>query len=167
MPGNIAKNIPRHWLLKSEPNCFSIDDLAAAPDQTTFWDGVRNYQARNLMREMRVGDQALYYHSQTNPSVVGLAEIVREAYPDHTAWDPQSGHFDPRSTREKPLWDMVDIRLVRKFAHPLPLPMLRTVADLVGMELLRKGSRLSVQPVTESQFKTILRLAEEATEAYS
>ncbi|WP_031387162.1 EVE domain-containing protein [Desulfonatronum thiodismutans] len=167
MPSNNPRNTPRYWLLKSEPGCFSIDDLAAAPGQATFWDGVRNYQARNLMREMRVGDQALYYHSQTNPSVVGLAEIVREAYPDHTAWDPQSDHFDPRSTPDKPVWDMVDIRLVRKFTHPLPLPMLRTVADLAGMELLRKGSRLSVQPVTESQFATILRLAKEAQEANS
>ncbi len=162
MPNNSTRNVPRYWLLKSEPNCFSIEDLAAAPDQTTFWDGVRNYQARNLMREMRVGDQALYYHSQTNPSVVGLAEIVREAYPDHTAWDPQSDHFDSRSSPDKPLWDMVDIRLIRKFSQPLPLPMLRTVADLAGMELLRKGSRLSVQPVTEAQFATILRLSEEA-----
>ncbi|TVQ99428.1 MAG: EVE domain-containing protein [Desulfovibrionales bacterium] len=161
-PDNSPGNIPRHWLLKSEPNCFSIEDLAAAPDQTTFWDGVRNYQARNLMRKMRVGDQALYYHSQTNPSVVGLVEIVREAYPDHTAWDPQNDHFDSRSTPDKPLWDMVDIRLIRKFPQALPLPMLRTVADLAGMELLRKGSRLSVQPVTEAQFTTILRLAEEA-----
>ncbi len=151
--------MPNYWLLKSEPSCFSIDDLAAAPDQTTFWDGVRNYQARNLMREMRVGDQALFYHSQTNPSVVGLVEIVREAYPDHTAWDPQSDHFDPRSTPDKAIWDMVDIHLIHKFVQPLPLPMLRTVADLAGMELLRKGSRLSVQPVTSDQFATILRLA--------
>ena len=153
--------MPSHWLLKSEPGCFSIDDLAAAPDQTTFWDGVRNYQARNLMREMRVGDQALYYHSQTSPSVVGLAEIVREAYPDHTAWDPRSDHFDPRSSPDKPIWEMVDIRMVRKFPRPLPLPMLRAVPALAGMELLRKGSRLSVQPVSADQFAAILRLADE------
>ncbi|GAB6060351.1 EVE domain-containing protein [Desulfonatronum parangueonense] len=151
--------MPNYWLLKSEPTCFSIDDLAAAPDQTTFWDGVRNYQARNLMREMRIGDQALYYHSQVNPSVVGLAEIVREAYPDHTAWDPHNDHFDPKSTPDKPVWDMVDIRLVKKFSRPLPLPMLRTITALAGMELLRKGSRLSVQPVTADQFATILGLA--------
>jgi predicted RNA-binding protein with PUA-like domain len=151
--------MPHYWLLKSEPGCYSIDDLAAAPDQTTFWDGVRNYQARNLMRAMRIGDQALFYHSQTNPSVVGLTEVVRETYPDHTAWDPDSDHFDPRSTPDKPVWDMVDIRLVRKFDHPLSLPYLRTIADLAGMELLRKGSRLSVQPVTEQQFTKILDLA--------
>ena len=153
--------MPNYWLLKSEPSCFSINDLAAAPDQTTFWDGVRNYQARNLMREMRVGDLALYYHSQTDPSVVGLAEIVREAYPDHTALDPKSDHFDPKSSPDKPIWEMVDIRLLRKFRQPLPLPVLRTIPDLAGMELLRKGSRLSVQPVAEDQFATILRLAEE------
>ena len=155
----MPNNKPRYWLLKSEPNCYSIDDLAAAPDQTTFWDGVRNYQARNLMREMRIGDQTLYYHSQTNPSVVGLTEVVREAYPDPSAWDPRSEHYDPRSTPDKPVWDMVDIRLIQKFANPLPLSMLRTVAALTGMELLRKGSRLSVQPVTAEQFATIMGLA--------
>jgi predicted RNA-binding protein with PUA-like domain len=149
------------WLVKTEPGCFSIDDLAAAPGQTTFWDGVRNYQARNLMREMRLGDQVLFYHSVTDPAVVGLVEVVREAYPDHTAWDPREKHFDPASTPEKPRWDMVDVRLMEKFPRPLPLPFLRTVPDLAGMELLRKGSRLSIQSVTEKQFKTIVQLARE------
>jgi predicted RNA-binding protein with PUA-like domain len=150
-----------YWLVKTEPGCFSIDDLAAAPGQTTFWDGVRNYQARNLMREMRLGDQVLFYHSVTDPAVVGLVEVVREAYPDHTAWDPREKHFDPASTPEKPRWDMVDVRLMEKFPRPLPLPFLRTVPDLAGMELLRKGSRLSIQSVTEKQFKTIVQLARE------
>lgn len=154
--------MPGYWLMKTEPGCFSIDDLAAAPGQTTFWDGVRNYQARNLMREMRTGDKILFYHSVTGPAVVGLAEVVREAYPDHTAWDPKEKHHDPASTPDKPRWDMVDIRFVEKFPRPLPLPFLRTVPDLAGMELLRKGSRLSVQPVTEEQFNTVIRLAREA-----
>lgn len=154
-------SMPSYWLFKSEPTCFSIHDFAAIPNQVTCWDGVRNYQARNLMREMRIGDQVLFYHSQVKPSVVGLAGVVREAYPDHTAWDPDSDHFDPRSTPEKPIWDMVDIHLIHTFARPLPLPMLRTIPALTGMELLRKGSRLSVQPVTPDQFTTILRLADE------
>lgn len=153
--------MPGYWLMKSEPGCFSIDDLAAAPDQITFWDGVRNYQARNLMRKMLVGDKVLFYHSVTDPAVVGLAEVVREAYPDHTAWDPREKHFDPASTPDKPRWDMVDIQLVEKFHRPMPLPFLRTVPDLAGMELLRKGSRLSVQPVTEKQFKAIVQLTKD------
>ena len=105
----------RHWLLKTEPGCFSIDDLAAAPNQTTCWDGVRNYQARNFMREMRLNDLALFYHSVTDPGVAGVARIVRESYPDHTAWDPADGHYDVRSTPEKPLWFMVDVQFVEKF----------------------------------------------------
>ncbi|HDQ40431.1 MAG TPA: EVE domain-containing protein [Desulfonatronum sp.] len=153
--------MPGYWLLKTEPGCFSIDDLAAAPSQTTFWDGVRNYQARNLMREMRVGDKVLFHHSVIDPAVVGLAEVVREAYPDHTAWDPEEKHYDPASTPDKPRWDMVDIRFTEKFLQPLPLPFLRTVKELAGMELLRKGSRLSVQPVTEAQFQVIVRLAKQ------
>lgn len=150
--------MPNFWLMKSEPSCFSIDDLAAAPDKTTFWDGVRNYQARNFMREMRIGDQALFYHSVTYPAVVGLVKIVREAYPDHTAWDHLEKHHDPASTHDKSRWDMVDVRLVEKFPKPLSLSLLRAMPSLAGMELLRKGSRLSIQPVTESQFKTILQL---------
>lgn len=148
-----------HWLVKSEPGCFSIDDLAAAPNQTTSWDGVRNYQARNFMRDqMTKGDLVLFYHSVNNPSVVGLARVVREKYPDHTAWDPASDHYDPRSTPENPLWVMVDVQFVEKFPHPASLSLLRGVAGLEGMELLRKGSRLSVMPVSEKEFAIIHRL---------
>ena len=150
----------RHWLLKTEPGCFSIDDLAAAKDRTTCWDGVRNFQARNFLRDdMRRGDMALFYHSVVNPAVVGLVEIVREGYPDHTAWDPRDRHFDPRSTPAKPLWFMVDVRLAEKFARPLPLGLLRGVPGLAGMELLRKGSRLSVMPVAPEAFRLIRELA--------
>ncbi|WP_462326167.1 EVE domain-containing protein [Desulfobaculum sp.] len=147
----------QYWLMKTEPGAYSIDDLAAEADQRTSWDGVRNYQARNFMRDdMRVGDKVLFYHSVKNPGVVGVAEVVRESYPDHTAWDPESRYYDSRSTPDRPLWFMVDIRLERIFDVPLPLKYLRTVAGLENMELLRKGSRLSVQPVRPEEFRIIL-----------
>jgi predicted RNA-binding protein with PUA-like domain len=150
----------RYWLMKSEPTSFSIDDLARAPDKTTFWDGVRNFQARNFMREMRLGDKVLFYHSNANPpAVVGIARVVREAYPDHTAFDPKDKHFDPRSTPARPNWFGVDIKFERKFKRPLPLPELRFVKGLKRMELLRKGSRLSVQPVRSGEWDVILKLA--------
>lgn len=146
----------RYWLMKTEPGCFSIDDLAAAPEQTTCWDGVRNFQARNCMRDMTVNDLVLFYHSITMPSVVGIARIVRESYPDHTAWNPEDRHYDPRSTPEKPLWFMVDVCFVEKFANPLSLSALRGIKGIGGMELLRKGSRLSVMPVTEAEFGIVV-----------
>jgi predicted RNA-binding protein with PUA-like domain len=150
----------RYWLMKSEPNTFSIQDLQKAPRQTTCWDGVRNYQARNFMRAMRIGDQILFYHSNTEPpAIVGIAEVVREAYPDHTAFDPRDGHYDSKSTVDKPLWDMVDIRLVWIFHTPIPLNQLRQDAHVKDMELLRKGSRLSVQPVRPKEWRHILALA--------
>ena len=147
--------------MKSEPESFSIDDLARAKKQTTSWDGVRNYQARNFMREMQIGDQVFFYHSNANPPcIVGLAEIVKTAYPDHTAFDPRDHHYDPKATPENPIWEMVDIKLVRKFAVPLALDDLRQVRGLEKMELLRKGSRLSVQPVSAAEWKRVLALAE-------
>lgn len=150
-----------HWLMKTEPGCFSIDDLARAPNQTTMWDGVRNYQARNFMRDaMRIGDPVLFYHSVTKPGIVGLAEVASGAYPDPTQWDPENEHFDPASPADKPRWYLVDIRLVRRFRKSLPLALLRTRPELVGMELLRKGSRLSVQPVRPEEFAAVLALAE-------
>jgi len=149
----------KYWLMKTEPACFSIDDLAAAPEQTSSWDGVRNFQARNFMRdEMSVGDLILFYHSVTNPGVVGIARVVRESYPDHTSWDPQDRHFDPRSTPQKPVWFMVDVQFEEKFPHPVPLGSLRGVRGLEGMELLKKGSRLSVMPVTKEEFDIVASL---------
>lgn len=148
-----------YWLLKSERGCFSLDDLANAPDATSCWDGVRNYQARNFMRAMKVGDLAFFYHSGGKPEIAGLVEIVTEAYPDHTAFDPANEHFDPASTPEHPRWDMVDVRLVRRFDPPLPRTDLTPEPELAGMELLRRGSRLSVQPVQESEFQHILAMA--------
>jgi predicted RNA-binding protein with PUA-like domain len=150
----------RYWLLKSEPESFAVQHLADSPGQTTCWDGVRNYQARNFMRdEMRVGDRVLYYHSGKAPAVAGTATVVRSAYPDPTAWDRDNDHYDPTSTAENPVWVMVDIRLDRVFARPIPLGELRGVPALAGMELLRRGSRLSVQPVTKAEFDTVLKLA--------
>lgn len=151
----------RHWLVKSEPDVFSIDDLAAAKQQTTYWDGVRNYQARNMLRDdFQVGDPVLFYHSNAEPTaIVGTAEVVRAGYPDFTAWDKRDPHFDPKSSAENPRWFMVDIRLVQKFHVPLTLAYLRTIAELQDMVLLRKGSRLSVQPVTAAEFAIVLRCA--------
>ena len=151
-----------YWLVKSEPGCYSIDMLEHEPDQTTPWDGVRNYQARNFMRDgMKLGDKVLFYHSVTNPSVVGVCKVVRESYPDHTAWDPENDHFDPKSTEDAPRWFMVDVKFVEKFPRPLPLKELRHTPGLEGMELLRKGSRLSVMPVEKHEFEIICNLAKE------
>jgi predicted RNA-binding protein with PUA-like domain len=153
--------MPRYWLVKSEPDCFSIHELAKSPGQTTFWDGVRNYQARNFMREMKRGDGVLFYHSSTEPmAIVGTAIVAREAYPDHTARDPKNDHYDPKATADNPIWEMVDIKLARIFDRPLTISELRGVKALSKMELLRQGSRLSVQPVTELEWKTILTLAD-------
>ncbi len=150
----------KYWLIKTEPGCFSIDDLAALPEQTTSWDGVRNFQARNFMRDdMRVADLVLFYHSVTNPGMVGIASVAREAYPDHTAFDPNDRHYDPRSTPDKPLWFMVDVRFVEKFATPIALGVLRGIKGLERMEVLKKGSRLSVMPVREDEFVIIASLA--------
>jgi len=151
-----------YWLVKSEPGCYSIDTLENEPDQTTSWDGVRNYQARNFMRdEMKLGDKVLFYHSVTKPSVVGVCEVVRESYPDHTAWNPEDDHFDPKSTEENPRWLMVDVKFVEKFSRAIPLKELRQTPGLENMELLRKGSRLSVMPVSKNEFDIICNLAKE------
>jgi len=154
--------MPRYWLMKSEPDCFSIDDLAAAPNKTTFWDGVRNYQARNLMRdEIKKGDVVLFYHSNAQPpGIAGLATVVKEAYPDFTAFDPNNHHYDPKSKQDSPTWMMVDIKFKKKFKCLLSLPELRSQPDLAGMALLQKGSRLSVQPVSEEHFQLIMELTE-------
>lgn len=148
------------WLMKSEPSAFSIDDLAASPGQRTCWDGVRNYQARNYMREMKVGDQVLFYHSNADPpAVAGIAEVVRTTYPDDSAFDKKDQHYDPKSDPARPVWEMVDIKFVKKFPQPLGLDLLKTQAPLKHMELLRRGSRLSVQPVKPEEWKAILKLA--------
>ena len=151
----------RYWLVKSEPSCFSFDDLMKAPKRTTGWDGVRNYQARNFMRDdMQVGDGVLYYHSSASPpAIAGIAEVARAAYPDPTQFDPGSEYYDPKASREAPTWMQVDVRAVRALPHALPLDALRKVPALGKMELLRTGSRLSVQPVTEQEWHAVLREA--------
>ena len=150
----------KYWLMKSEPGEFSIDDLAKSPRRTAHWDGVRNYQARNFMRDqMQIGDEVLFYHSVTDPSVVGIARVVKTGYPDHTAWDKESKYYDPKSNRDNPRWFMVDIEFQRKLERPLTLAELRTVPALANMVLLKKGVRLSVQPVAAAEFKTIVELA--------
>lgn len=150
----------RYWLLKSEPEAFSIQDLAQAKQQTTCWDGVRNYQARNFMRAMKPGEFAFFYHSNAAPPcIVGIVEIVKPAYPDHTQFDPQDGHYDPKSKLDCPTWEMVDVKLGEIFPHPLSLEELREVPALEGLELLRRGSRLSVQPVSPEHWKAIVKLA--------
>jgi predicted RNA-binding protein with PUA-like domain len=151
----------RYWLFKSEPDCFSFAALCAAPDQTTGWDGVRNFQARNFLRDdIKVGDGVLYYHSGANPpAIAGLAEVVEAAHPDPTAFDPSADHYDPKSNPDSPTWYQVKIRAVRPIDPPLVLPSLRGISALADMELLRKGSRLSIQPVTAEEWAAVLELA--------
>ena len=149
----------QYWLFKTEPGCYSWEDLAAALGQTTSWDGVRNYQARNFMKAMKTGDQGFFYHSGAVPAIVGIVEVCREAYPDHTAQDPENQHFDPKASPEKPIWEMVDVRLVRALPAPLLRKNLLQWPELAGMELLKRGSRLSVQPVSAEHFNAICRRA--------
>lgn len=151
----------QYWLMKSEPSVFSIDDLARRPRRTDHWEGVRNYQARNFLRSMRKGDQVLFYHSScAEPGVVGVAEIVREAYPDSTAFDPESAYYDPKSDPENPRWVMVDVRYRRKFAHTVTLKALKAQSRLRDMRLLQRGNRLSVMPVTKQQWSVIEKMAQ-------
>jgi len=154
-----------YWLFKSEPTAYSFADLMAEPDLTTGWDGVRNYQARNLLRDqVQKGDGVLFYHSSADPPcIAGIAAVVRPGHPDPTAFDPKAQHYDPKSNPADPTWYQVSIKAVRAIEPPLGLPFLNGVDGLAGMELLRKGSRLSVQPVTERQWKTILSLARSKT----
>ncbi|PIE43322.1 MAG: EVE domain-containing protein [Gammaproteobacteria bacterium] len=149
-----------YWLMKSEPDVFGIHHLERMPDQTEHWDGVRNYQARNMMRdEMKKGDQVFFYHSNCDiPGIVGLMEIIDEGYPDHTAFDPECQYYDPKSSKESPRWFMVNVRLLRKFKRTISLKELKATAELQDMPLVRKGNRLSVMPVTETQFKHILTM---------
>jgi len=149
----------RHWLMKSEPSECSIDDLAGAPAQTVPWVGVRNYQARNFMRdEMRPGDGVLFYHSSCpEPGIAGIAEVVGSAYSDATQFDPDSPYFDPKSSRDAPRWVHVDVRLVEK-TRLLPLSEMREAPTLATMQVLRRGNRLSITPVTVDEWRAVKRL---------
>jgi predicted RNA-binding protein with PUA-like domain len=152
--------MPNYWLMKSEPSCFSIDDLKNAPLQTTYWDGVRNYQARNFMRDqMQMGDLVFFYHSNcTPPGIIGVAEVVSAPYPDFTAFDPNSEHPDASSTPDNPRWFMVDVRFKEKFPFLIPLDLLKQQPELEKMPLLRKGNRLSITPVSENEWQAIQKL---------
>lgn len=149
-----------YWLMKSEPTAFSIDDLKAMPKQTENWDGVRNYQAHNMMRDqMNQGDRAFFYHSNCpEPGIVGIMEIVGQGYPDHTAFDPQNTHFDEKSDPNTPRWFMVDVLYIRHTERVIPLSELKTHAALATMPLVRKGNRLSIMPVSKDEWDYILSL---------
>ena len=151
----------KHWLMKSEPETFSIDDLRRQPGKRTPWDGVRNYQARNMMRdEMKKGDLVFFYHSNCEvPGIVGIARVVKEAYPDPTAFDPEDPHYDPKSDPDEPRWMLVDVGYVRKLGRTVSLTELKERAeDLGDFALLRRGNRLSGMPVSEAQWEYILKL---------
>ncbi len=150
----------QYWLMKSEPTSYSIDDLKR--DGVTFWSGVRNYQARNFMRDqMQVGDGVLFYHSNIEPvGIAGRAEVIRCGYPDHTAWDPKDRHYDPQSRPDQPIWMMVDIRFVGATRRVITRPRLKTLPALSEMTVLKQGSRLSVQPVRPDEWAAILELSE-------
>ena len=149
----------QYWLVKSEPDVFSYDDLEASPKKTTHWDGVRNFTARNNLKAMKKGDRVFFYHSNASPSAVaGIAEVVKEAYPDPTALDPKHDHFDPKSKADDPTWFMVDIKAVEKLPRLVGLDEIKKNKGLAGMALVRLG-RLSVSPVTTTEWKTILEMA--------
>ncbi len=150
----------KYWLVKSEPSVFSIDDLAKSKNKTTFWDGVRNYQARNFMRDdMKKGDYVLFYHSNAEPNaVVGVCQVVKEGYPDFTAFDPDDKHFDPKSKKVAPTWIMVDIKLTKKFKTQVTLTEIKENSKLKEMKLVQRGNRLSVMPVNKKEFNELLKM---------
>jgi predicted RNA-binding protein with PUA-like domain len=152
----------RHWLLKTEPGVFSFDDLLQAPGRTAGWDGVRNYQARNFLRDqMKKGDRVLIYHSSAEPpAVVGIAEVAREGYPDPSQFDAKSDHHDPESDPAEPRWFQVDVRAVRKLPREVTLEEIRKEKSLAKMPLVQRGQRLSVQPVAPGEFERIVRMGE-------
>ena len=153
----------QYWLVKSEPDVFSLDDLAKSKNKTTHWDGVRNYQARNFMRDqMKKGDGVLFYYSNADPkAVAGYCEVVKEGYPDHTQFDPENKHFDPKADPANPPWIMVDIRFVKKFKNPVTLEGIKANPKLKKMRLVQRGNRLSVMPVEKSEWDEILKMGDQ------
>jgi predicted RNA-binding protein with PUA-like domain len=152
----------RYWLFKSEPHAYGFEQLQR--DRITPWSGVRNFQARNNMIEMRLGDLGLFYHSSiAEPAAVGIVRVVKEAHPDFTAWEKGGEYYDPRSTQNKPMWQMVDVEYVEPLEHPVTLAQMRAEPRLVGMELLKRGQRLSVQPVMPHEWTIILELSKRAS----
>ena len=154
----------KYWLMKTEPTVFSFDDLKEKPRSTDHWEGVRNYQARNYMKEMKKGDRMLFYHSNgEEPGIVGIAEITAEAYPDFFSWDPKSRYYDPRSTPENPRWYMVDVTWKKAFKKIVTLKELKADPQLRTMKVLQKGQRLSVMPVTDEEFEIVSALGMQRT----
>ncbi len=153
-----------YWLMKSEPEVFGIDDLKARPNKTEPWDGVRNYQARNMMRDdMKKGDLVFFYHSNCKPpGIAGTMTVVQESYPDHTALDPDCKYYDPKASEENPRWFMVDIKFKKKFKQFISLDELKQIPALNTMKILQKGNRLSITPVTKKEWDTVLKLAGES-----
>ncbi len=151
----------KYWLVKSEPSSFSIYDLEKSKNKTTYWDGVRNYQARNFMRdEMKKGDKVLFYHSNTDPNaIVGVCEVVKESYVDHTQFDPDDKHYYPSSNPDNPVWFMVDIKLISIFNKQVTLSDIKNNSKLKNMRLVQKGNRLSVMPVTKEEFNVIVDMS--------
>lgn len=150
----------QYWLMKSEPDVYSFADLCKEKAKTCEWEGVRNYQARNFMRDdMKKGDKVLFYHSRTNPPhIAGLAEVVKEGYPDHHAWDPKHKYFDPKSSPDNPRWFMVDVKAERSLEPTVSLTDLKENPKLSEMGVVQKGSRLSIQPVKKQEYEEILRM---------
>ncbi len=150
----------KYWLVKSEPSVFSWEDLKKSKNQTTYWDGVRNYQARNFLRdEMKIGDLVLFYHSNADPlAVMGVCEVVKEGYPDHTQFDPDNIHYDEKANPENPTWFMVDLKLKDDFTKPVTLDQIKANPKLKDMKLVQKGNRLSVMPVTKAEFDEIVKM---------
>ncbi|MBJ2137971.1 EVE domain-containing protein [Paraglaciecola chathamensis] len=151
----------QYWLFKTEPDAFSIDDLAARPNQTEHWDGIRNYQARNFLRDqVKQGDKVFIYHSSCKDvGIAGLAEVVKEAYPDHTQFDPESHYYDPKSSPDNPRWVMVDVKFIEKFPDVLALKKIKTMPEISEVGLVKKGHRLSIMPVNEQEFSALLAAA--------
>lgn len=152
-----------YWLMKSEPDVFGIEHLKKMPNKTEHWDGVRNYQARNMMRDdMKVGDQVFFYHSNCKPpAIVGVMEVVKEGYPDHTAYDPDCKYYDPKSNPDNPRWFMVDIKHVRDLQREISLEELKQYPELSEMRLIKKGNRLSIIPVTKDEWDFILSIEDQ------
>jgi len=150
----------KYWLFKTEPNEFSLDDLKKSKNQTTFWDGVRNYQARNFLRdEIKKGDGVLFYHSSSDPlAIMGICEIVKEGYPDHTQFDSHNDHYDMKADPKNPIWFMVDIKLVQEFRKPVTLESIKVNLKLKEMKLIQRGQRLSILPIMKTEWDEILKM---------
>lgn len=161
----VLKVTVSYWLFKSEPDCFSIDDLAKSPKQTATWDGVRNYRARNILRdEVKLADAVFFYYSSSDPlGIAGICSVVREGYPDATAWNPKSEHYDPKSSRQKPVWYTVDLKFVRKFKQLVTLAELKSLPALQNMMVTQRGARLSIQPVTVGEWQAIIEYEKKRT----